>query len=1214
MSNRILYAYDDAVWEPIYDFDYRPEPQEFTIDPGKYLFMCYGGAGGGTSPTTSWGYGAAAYGVFETDQTETLYAVVGGNGDMYGETKQDGGKGGYNGGGNGGPGKAANGGGGGGGATDIRLTLDEDTIQEPYPDPPPGFPTDWICKEDKVYDTKTYYLYKPIEYLVTHESLIQFDDDLVSITRTSCGISFRRSTYLHPYARYEFDIMLPVYTYNDQIEKSYFFDVDNGQFTLYAKIDNMNYPVIKMRVKTSGDVYETHTYYADIHEPLPVDQKFHVMVENHLVLFSDENGNEINRISFEDYIHGGYGPSGISVEPDAGGRIYHVKTYYKDEPYFEVYPCIRFTKKEEEGPITGYNTGTVYVITDEEEIYYDAGYSDSSSDTRVYPKLTMDTTLNPVHNPVSKTLLSRILVAGGGGGASGSITSVPFKSSSGGGDNAAPIQISATKPIYYGASSMMPINQSTGYKFGYGMDAGHKTMIKQPGNAGAGGGGGGWFGGYSIFFGYDEQNSNTSPPSNIPGTGGSSYAYTATSWTPYGYIPSSRYQLKNPSLIPCQSTQGRAIICKQVKALTDGDRVISVLTGKPTKIEMFPGIYKLKCWGAEGSSRLNSTVKSLGGYTEGILTLTDDIDMYSVVGGSGMFYDIIPNENNPYKWNSTAGFNGGLPAYQQPGDTSKTYVPCGGGATDFRLSLDQTPIHPVDPDIRNDLPTDTVMQLKGFNTQNSNNSRIGVFDTGYKMTPNTRIECDFELISGMPGRGRYAAIFGASSTSALTSADSYGFFVYTNNADKTSLCVGGTFIEGAPITKGTRISLTANANSVTWTDGEITETITSPDSATTGLCNLLVGAMRYDVSEIKSIYATSMIIYKFKIYENNVLVHDFVPSVNIFAAATYDMYDVITNTFATMSGTHALVLFDDNPSKSLMSRIIVAGGGGAQGGGTDNSAITGKGGGTSGGPVGSGSGSKGGPGTQTGSTGNASYPQINAKFGIGGRGTSLTTEFGGGCGGGGWYGGDGVHNISNSSGYCGCGGSGYILTEDSYKPEGYIPDESYYMTEGITTLGGNSELPPTVSKAEIEVIRSTPAKMVIHDISGYKRYNESTQAWEYFSGTINPSLIEEYGVYIIPNLNGVEDEFEVVINDIRNVAENAQITYMPKPQSITFIIPNQYRLSNVTYDVEYNPIKYDLMNFITKYDESHNVYKLTIDKLEETDEELRLYLIQLFAN
>ena len=44
----ILYGYNDMIWKPEYTFSYTGDPQEFTLDPGKYFIMCSGARGGGS--------------------------------------------------------------------------------------------------------------------------------------------------------------------------------------------------------------------------------------------------------------------------------------------------------------------------------------------------------------------------------------------------------------------------------------------------------------------------------------------------------------------------------------------------------------------------------------------------------------------------------------------------------------------------------------------------------------------------------------------------------------------------------------------------------------------------------------------------------------------------------------------------------------------------------------------------------------------------------------------------------------------------------------------------------------------------------------------------------------------------------------------------------------------------------------------------------------
>ncbi|HBF9850610.1 TPA: hypothetical protein KO441_004032, partial [Clostridioides difficile] len=64
----------------------------------------------------------------------------------------------------------------------------------------------------------------------------------------------------------------------------------------------------------------------------------------------------------------------------------------------------------------------------------------------------------------------------------------------------------------------------------------------------------------------------------------------------------------------------------------------------------------------------------------------------------------------------------------------------------------------------------------------------------------------------------------------------------------------------------------------------------------------------------------------------------------------------------------------------------------------------------------------------------------------GGSAVSASSGENYGGGGGGWYGG--------GSGYNAGGGSGYVLTENSYKPSGYIPTKEYWLENTSMTVGG----------------------------------------------------------------------------------------------------------------------------------------------------------------
>lgn len=121
----------------------------------------------------------------------------------------------------------------------------------------------------------------------------------------------------------------------------------------------------------------------------------------------------------------------------------------------------------------------------------------------------------------------------------------------------------------------------------------------------------------------------------------------------------------------------------------------------------------------------------------------------------------------------------------------------------------------------------------------------------------------------------------------------------------------------------------------------------------------------------------------------------------------------------------------------LLSRIIVAGGGG---------------------------GCYGAGGAGGGLEGQSSVNANTQNSGYGGTQTApgdLLGEFGRGgngyCGGGGgWYGGGGsnARNYSTAGG----GGSGYVLTQNSHKPSGYIPSSKYYLSD-TELIAGNQPMP-----------------------------------------------------------------------------------------------------------------------------------------------------------
>ena len=940
---RTLYAYGDKLWEVSQRFEPTNGARQFTLQPGEYLFMCYGGKGGERGSSRQhdcipcWNYGAAAYGIFITDQEETMYAMVGGNGNDYDyPTNPNAGLGGFNGGGNGGT--SSNGtdvtGAGGGGASDIRLTLDSTMITEPQR---ADVPSEYI----------------ELEYMEK---------------RWGVDGCFNSGYKMNPNTRMEFKMWVQgrsvQYTTNDYMcllgQRSGQNSAD--QFILEPKFGG----VIGAAVVGPGTL--TPFTPANRFDQIPFDCTFDLTVTPTRVSWTDFFGvsGSIENIPFTTtsardlYIFCYLNNTSPFYDGSVGMRVYTFKIYENDELLHDFVPVKR--------------------VSDNALGFYDTVAGEFRG--------IIGTLYGKSKEARSLTLLSRILVAAGGGG--NAVFSRYSKTgyTYGGGTYGSAIIGSEASTYYKQPDSGIQASQNDGYAFGQGMNGIKKASTGSYGNEGAGGGGGGWFGGYSPSF--------SVAYSDIPGSGGSSYALTSDSWKPYGYVPTSHYHLTHTALVPCQSEEGLILICTQVNTLLAEDKIIVPFQGASTKIKLYTGTYDIKCWGGEGKEFLEGNrypTRFYGGYSEGRLELNNPQNLYAVVGGSGLFYGSGGGMIEPYRYNEYAGYNGGGKSTKTAASNNITYEEVmGGGATDVRLTMDDTPV--------------------------------------------------------------------------------------AENA----------------------------------------------------------------------------------------------------------------------------------PSRSLMSRIIVAGGGGSIG-----YSNGGKGGGTSGERTASAQGVTGGPGTQTESPTVTNHPECNGGFGYGGPGHTYG-QGRGGSGGGGWFGGSGSHSNGRTSNDImgGNGGSGYVLTEDSYKPEYYIPTSEFYMTNASTVVGGNT-LIPNMTKIEIDVIQAFCNKLLMYDMDGYKTYDENQNKWVVFSQTINPSLIEEYGRYDIPNINGMLDEFQVVADDPVNALSNIEVSSVPLPQSIVFLVPRRYSIGHSIIDAVYDTSIYDFSTNVSIYDDQYNAYTVTIDKTQESDEVLKLYSIMLFS-
>ena len=114
-------------------------------------------------------------------------------------------------------------------------------------------------------------------------------------------------------------------------------------------------------------------------------------------------------------------------------------------------------------------------------------------------------------------------------------------------------------------------------------------------------------------------------------------------------------------------------------------------TGTVQSVDLPAGRYKLQCWGAQGGSVTGSVAAtgSNGGYSEGVLTLTETTTLYIFVGGKGGDY-MASLSTTPSYTAMNGGWNGGGKGYRtaranEVGDDGRSFPRPGGGATDICL-------------------------------------------------------------------------------------------------------------------------------------------------------------------------------------------------------------------------------------------------------------------------------------------------------------------------------------------------------------------------------------------------------------------------------------------------------------------------------------------------------------------------------------------------
>ena len=124
------------------------------------------------------------------------------------------------------------------------------------------------------------------------------------------------------------------------------------------------------------------------------------------------------------------------------------------------------------------------------------------------------------------------------------------------------------------------------------------------------------------------------------------------------------------------------IFTQKGKTLAAGTVFNFDYTGTVQSVELPKGKYKLQCWGAQGgrSYKSSSYTGSKGGYSEGVLTLTQTTTLYVFVGGAGSYGSSTSLVNGG--WNG-GGASVGKSSYDSGGKYGYSHPASGGGATDI---------------------------------------------------------------------------------------------------------------------------------------------------------------------------------------------------------------------------------------------------------------------------------------------------------------------------------------------------------------------------------------------------------------------------------------------------------------------------------------------------------------------------------------------------
>lgn len=538
----------------------------------------------------------------------------------------------------------------------------------------------------------------------------------------------------------------------------------------------------------------------------------------------------------------------------------------------------------------------------------------------------------------------------------------------------------------------------------------------------------------------------------------------------------------------------------------------------------------MECWGAQGGNRSQDSASAtvtgsgLGGYSIGILTLTQLTTCYIYVGGQGGMSSSTGNVK------VEGGFNGGgFASHESTGEPGNG----GGGATDVRIAQDSLYARII------------VAGGGGGSGEDNETGGYGGGETGGAGSGNTSLTQASQTSGGTNsfgfglggntynggagGGGWYGGASRYSVSSYSTGSDSEGGgggsgYVYTSSTAKNypSGCLlnSSYYLSNAQTIAGNDSFASPTGSSETGHSGNGYCRITVIECKNTALYTRINNSMKKATAFYFKLNNNKMYGVGSANYNGSVMNFDYTGSVQTvtLAPGTYKLecwgaqggtyssyiggyggYSKGTITLAKTTTVYVSVGGAGSSSSttagfngggtgissgrggggatdvrigqnSLYSRVIVAGGGGGAGVTSANANPCGCGGGEYGGDgyyndtTGSytiGQNRCGGSASQT-AGGKTWSTSTQATFGQGGNASGYSC----GGGGGGWYGGGGAYdNDSDSDGRWGGGGSGYVYTSSTAKnyPNGCLLNSTHYLTNAQTIAGDTSFTSPTGS-------------------------------------------------------------------------------------------------------------------------------------------------------